>query len=128
MAATGAAPADPNEGSMAATRTAGRRPSAPDPLAQLAALAARGTAAPRMRREVEDLVAARLANAGEDGRSALRDWLELVADQLAEGIAAGREAMDELDRDDRAAQAAGNRALAALEAAREAFGRARGAL
>ena len=110
----------------AAARPPARRP--PDPLARLAELASRGASAARMTQAVEGIVAGRLAEAGADGRGEVRDWLEQARDQLAEGLEAGREAIAEMDRDDRAAVVASQRALGALEAAHQALSKAQAAL
>ena len=82
-----------------------------------------------MRREVETIVDDwRRGVLGHDERAALRERLEEMHGQLAEGVESVEEQMAEIGQDERAALLAGRRSLAALVAARDALARAHGAL
>lgn len=89
-------------------------------LRRIADLAARGASPMRVRREVEDMVVVWLAAAADPDEA--QEQIASARDQLQEGIEAGREALDEAEGE--AALAAGKRALAALEAARDALAQA----
>ena len=65
---------------------------------------------------------------GHDERAALRERLEEMHGQLAEGVESVEEQMAEIGQDERAALLTGRRSLAALVAARDALARAHGAL
>jgi len=83
---------------MPARGAAGRPRPAPDHarliLARVSDLAGRGADARRMRVAVEDALAAWAAEAGHD---AVRERLDEMREQLAEGIEAAREQLDELE-------------------------------
>ncbi|MFT8245161.1 hypothetical protein [Roseomonas sp. BN140053] len=117
---------------MAAKKVAAPRPRAgpkpgPAALARIAELASKGAAPERVRRTVEDIVAGWLA--GEDvDRGEVRDRLEEVAAQLAEGVEAAAEANDEIEPEQKAALAHAGKAMAAMVAARDAFTTAHGRL
>ncbi|PZP45901.1 MAG: hypothetical protein DI601_08190 [Azospirillum brasilense] len=113
---------------------AGNRQGAPQAperqaLARLAELAGKGAAPDRVRREVETIVEDwRRGVLGYDERAALRERLEEMHGQLAEGVESVEEQMAEIGQDERAALVAGRRSLAALVAARDALARAHSAL
>jgi hypothetical protein len=101
------------------------RPPEPGPIAlsRIAALVARGTSPIRVTQEVESIVASWLANAAELERMEIRERLEEMEELLAEGEESARTQIDDMDLDGReakAAAAASERALAALQAARSA--------
>ena len=109
-----------------------KAPRAPAPgkaaLARLAELAGKGTAPDRMVREVNGIVDRWLAEVGVEGRIDLKEQLEDIQAQLAEGVEAAQEAAADLDQQERAAVSAAGKSLSALVAARDAVARARSGL
>ncbi|MFC4170059.1 hypothetical protein [Teichococcus aestuarii] len=82
----------------------------------------------RMRREVEAMVAGLLSWAGEEGRIEVRERLEELASQLAEGVEAAQEATADLDSSDRIGLRQAEAAVAVLRAAHDAFKAAQAAI
>lgn len=108
-----------------AAPTKGTRPPEPGQIAlsRIAALIARGTSPIRVRQEIDSIVESWLANAAELERMEIRERLDEMQEQLAEGEESARTMIDDIDQDDKegkAAIASSQRNLAALQAARAA--------
>jgi hypothetical protein len=108
-----------------ARKPASRAPRAPDPakaaLARIAELISRGGDPARVAREADSIISGWAGTLPDDE---MRERLEDLRDQLASGVEAAREQADDVEQDDKAGAAAAGRALAALTAARDAFGHA----
>lgn len=92
-------------------------PARPQPLQRIADMIGRAVPPDRVRREAEAMVAALLAGAGD--RIEVGEQLGAMAQQLAEGVEAAREAAADLDRADEAGQRQADAAIASLMAARD---------
>ncbi|WP_419897034.1 hypothetical protein [Roseomonas sp. USHLN139] len=119
---------------MAARRSTAA-PSAPDGLAagvpalrRLAELAHKPVPPDRIRREVEGMVRQWLDGAGEGERIALRERISDMHAELAAGVEAAQEQVDDLERDDLAGRRHATSAMLALQAARDALAAAQNGL
>ena len=90
-------------------------------LRKLSEMASKPVPPDRIRREVEGLVKAWLDGAGEDRRIEVREHLGEMGGQLAEGVEAAAEALDDMERDDEAGRRHAGAALQALRAAQAAL-------
>ncbi|MFP5477639.1 MAG: hypothetical protein ACLGJD_28740 [Gammaproteobacteria bacterium] len=97
-------------------------------LQRLAELASKPSPPDRMRREVEGMVKAWLDGAEEERRIQVRDSLAEMQGEIAAGIEAAAEMMDEIEPEDEAGRRHATSALYALRAAREALQGARAGL
>ncbi|EFH09313.1 hypothetical protein, partial [Teichococcus cervicalis] len=97
-------------------------------LQRLAELASKPAPPDRMRREVEGMVRAWLDGAGEERRIEARDCLEEMQGELAAGVEAALEMMEEIEAEDQAGRRHAQGALLALRAAHAALGSARAGL
>ncbi|MBO1081714.1 hypothetical protein [Roseomonas haemaphysalidis] len=108
-----------------------RRPTTPPPsprapadpakaaLQRISALIARGFDANRLTREAADVLNGWATTMEADD---LRELLDEVHGQLAEGVEAAEDAGSEIEADDAASTRAHRRSVSALVAARDAFG------
>ncbi|MDQ1079674.1 hypothetical protein [Pseudoroseomonas cervicalis] len=104
---------------------ANRRPASPSPgdaaLRRMADLVGRQATPQRLRVAVEDLVSEWRAETSLADRASIRERLEDMAQQLAEGIAEARQALDETSLSQATLRRHGEASLAALSAAHDAL-------
>lgn len=116
--------------SRAAARPA---PAAPpiksrETLKRISDMASKPVSPDRIRREIEGIVTTWLDGAGEERRIEVREHLAEMTGELAEGVEAATEALDDLEREDEVGRRHARAALMALHAARDALLRARAGL
>ena len=101
------------------------RPAAPSPtkaaFTRLQEILGRGAGPDRMPREVEAIVI-RLREQGDADQ--VQEWLEELRDGFAENVGPAYEAIEEIESSQKAARLHAEKAARAMEAARDAFGRA----
>lgn len=97
-------------------------------LRRLSEMASKPVSPDRIRREVEGIVKDWLEGAEEERRIEVREHLGEMTGQLAEGVEAAAEALDDMERDDEAGRRHANAALHALRAAQTALLQARAGL
>jgi hypothetical protein len=105
----------------AAARPTPRSDPTKDALQRISALIARGFDAGRLQREAADVIGSWATALEADD---LREQLDQVHDQLAEGVEAARDQGSEIEPGDAASAEVHQRSLGALIAARDAFGQA----
>jgi hypothetical protein len=94
-------------------------------LRRIAELVGRGYDAARLQREAEAVIQGLCGSMEPED---LREVLDEVREQLAAGIEAAEEQASEIDSDDKVSARNVQRMVGAMVAARDAFGRAAGAL
>ncbi|WBV42703.1 hypothetical protein [Pseudoroseomonas cervicalis] len=111
---------------------ASRRPTPPSPgdaaLRRIADLVGRQATPQRLRLAVEGLITEWLAEAPPGDRASLRERLDEMAQQLAEGVEEARRALDETGLSHATLRRQGEASLAALRAAHDALRAAQAAL
>jgi hypothetical protein len=113
----------------AAKRAPARAPApAKAALQRLAELALKGSPPDRVAREVEAIAAGWLEGADDAMRQDIRERLGEMHDELAAGVDAAQDQVEDLDRSDAAGLKQAGRSLAALEAARDALAAAQRAI
>lgn len=90
-------------------------------LQRISALIARGFDAGRLQREAADVITSWATTLEADE---IREHLDEVLEQLAEGVEAAQDMGSEIEPDDAASAKLHQRSLGALMAARDAFGQA----